>query len=62
VWFYAFSNKLSYRLVDEVARYAGINKKLSLYRIRHSGIMAALDATGGDVRRVQKLSRHANLD
>lgn len=51
-----------YRLVDEVARCAGINKKLSPHRIRHSGITAALDATGGDVRRVQKLSRHANLN
>ena len=27
-----------------------------------SGITAALEATGGDVRKVQKLSRHANLN
>lgn len=51
-----------YKLVESVARAAGINKKLSPHRIRHSGITAALDATGGDVRRVQKLSRHASLD
>lgn len=51
-----------YRLVEAVASSAGISKKLSPHRIRHSGITAALDATGGDVRRVQKLSRHANLN
>ena len=51
-----------YRLVEAFAKTAGINKKLSPHRIRHSGITAALDATGGDVRRVQKLSRHANLN
>lgn len=38
-----------------------LNVKISPHRIRHSGITAALDATGGDVRRVQKLSRHANI-
>ncbi len=51
-----------YKLVDAAAVAAGITKKLSPHRIRHSGITAALDATGGDVRRVQKLSRHAKLD
>lgn len=51
-----------YRLVEKIAKAAGITKKLSPHRIRHSGITAALDATGGDVRRVQKLSRHADLN
>jgi integrase/recombinase XerC len=51
-----------YRLVDLVATAAGINKQLSPHRIRHSGITAALDATNGDVRKVQKLSRHADLN
>ena len=51
-----------YKLVDEVAVAAGVSKKLSPHRIRHSGITAALDATGGDVRKVQKLSRHADLN
>ncbi|MFM7711187.1 MAG: integrase, partial [Microcystis sp.] len=32
------------------------------HRIRHSAITAALDATNGDVRRVQKLSRHSSLN
>ncbi len=51
-----------YKLVDAVAAAAGVSKKLSPHRIRHSGITAALDATGGDVRKVQKLSRHADLN
>ncbi len=48
--------------MEKVAREAKISKKLSPHRIRHSGITAALEATGGDVRKVQKLSRHANLN
>jgi integrase/recombinase XerC len=51
-----------YKLVNEIARVAGVSKKMSPHRIRHSGITAALDATNGDVRRVQKLSRHADLN
>lgn len=51
-----------YKLVEAVATEAGISKKLSPHRIRHSVITEALDATGGDVRKVQKLSRHVNLN
>jgi integrase/recombinase XerC len=39
-----------------------VKKIVSPHRIRHSGITAALDATDGNVRKVQKLSRHANLN
>jgi integrase/recombinase XerC len=35
---------------------------MSPHRIRHSAITAALDATDGNVRKVQKLSRHKKLD
>ena len=35
---------------------------MSPHRVRHSSITAALEATGGDVRRVQKLSRHSSLN
>jgi integrase len=35
---------------------------MSPHRIRHSAITAALDATDGNVRKVQKLSRHRQLD
>jgi integrase/recombinase XerC len=38
------------------------SKVMSPHRIRHSSITAALEATGGDVRRVQKLSRHSSLN
>ena len=41
---------------------AGIKKVLSPHRIRHSSITAALHHTGGDVARVQKLSRHAKVE
>ena len=41
---------------------AGISKVMSPHRIRHSSITAALEATNGDVRRVQKLSRNSSLN
>jgi integrase/recombinase XerC len=51
-----------YWLVQQYCRSAGIEKQMSPHRIRHSSITAALDATNGNVRKVQKLSRHATLD
>ena len=51
-----------YTVVKERCQAAGINKTMSPHRIRHSSITAALEATGGDVRRVQKLSRHSSLN
>jgi integrase/recombinase XerC len=51
-----------YNIVHNRGELAGISKKLSPHRIRHSAITTALDVTGGDVRRVQKLSRHSNLN
>ena len=51
-----------YKIVQAMAETAGLKKRLSPHRVRHSGITAALDATGGNVRMVQKLSRHARLD
>jgi integrase/recombinase XerC len=41
---------------------AGIKKQMSPHRIRHSAITAALDATDGDMRKIQKLSRYRNLN
>lgn len=49
-------------IVDKLSREAGITKKMSPHRIRHSAITAALDATDGNLRKVQKLSRHAKID
>ncbi len=50
------------RTVVGACKSAGITKRMSPHRIRHSAITAALDATDGNVRKVQKLSRHANLE
>lgn len=61
-----FGHRLSgnaiYNLVRQTAKSAGISKIVSPHRIRHSAITAALDATNGDTRKVQKLSRHKNLN
>jgi integrase/recombinase XerC len=51
-----------YQIVDRIARGSKIPKRMSPHRIRHSAITAALDATNGNVRKVQKLSRHKKLD
>ncbi|MDF5722030.1 MAG: tyrosine-type recombinase/integrase [Rhizonema sp. PD37] len=50
------------KIVVAMAKDAGISKTISPHKIRHSSVTAALDVTGGDVRSVQKLSRHANLN
>jgi integrase/recombinase XerC len=51
-----------YNIVSDRFQSAGITKAMSPHRVRHSSITAALEATGGDVRRVQKLSRHSSLN
>ena len=51
-----------YDIVKSRCKDAGISKVMSPHRVRHSSITAALEATGGDVRRVQKLSRHSSLN
>ena len=51
-----------YKLVRKYAITAGIDKVMSPHRIRHSSITEALNLTNGDVRKVQKLSRHSNLN
>jgi integrase/recombinase XerC len=50
-----------YWLVGRHGEQVGVSG-LAPHKLRHSAITAALDATGGDVRRVQRLSRHANLE
>jgi integrase/recombinase XerC len=49
-------------MVVERTKQAGISKVMSPHRVRHSAITAFLDASGGDVRSAQGLSRHANLN
>ncbi|NJK50069.1 tyrosine-type recombinase/integrase [Candidatus Gracilibacteria bacterium] len=64
--FHHFGHRLTgdgiYKIVRKYCQMAGITKPMSPHRVRHSSITAALDATDGNVRKVQKLSRHANLD
>jgi integrase/recombinase XerC len=50
------------RVVDWTSTDAGVEKHMSPHRVRHSAITAALDATNGDVRTVQQLSGHADLN
>jgi integrase/recombinase XerC len=51
-----------YKIVGEYARRAGIEKRVSPHRLRHTSITTALDVTGGNVAVVQQLSRHASVD
>lgn len=51
-----------YKLVKRYQQKAGVKKLISPHRIRHSAITAALEASGGNVRDVQKLSRHAKVE
>ncbi|MDF5733607.1 MAG: tyrosine-type recombinase/integrase [Rhizonema sp. PD38] len=50
------------KIIVGISQAAGISKTISPHKIRHSAVTAALDVTGGDVRSVQKLSRHADLN
>ena len=56
------SGNAIYTMVDKLCVAAGIPKKMSPHRIRHSAITAALDATDGNIRKVQKLSRHKDVN
>ena len=49
-------------MLVERTKAAGITKVMSPHRVRHSAITAFLDASGGDVRSAQGLSRHKNLN
>jgi integrase/recombinase XerC len=49
-----------YKIVATAFKKAGVKKPMSPHRVRHSAITAALDATDGNIRKVQKLSRHAD--
>lgn len=62
--FHNFGRPLSgdglYAIVRMTCARAGISKRMSPHRIRHSGITEALDLAKGDYRKVQHLSRHAD--
>jgi integrase/recombinase XerC len=48
-----------YKMIRELGKKVGI--KVRPHGIRHTGITVALDRTGGDVRKVQKFSRHKSI-
>ncbi|HEY9653668.1 MAG TPA: tyrosine-type recombinase/integrase [Coleofasciculaceae cyanobacterium] len=50
------------RMVDRLCQQAGVGKQMSPHRIRHSSITTALNVSGGDIRKVQKLSRHSKIE
>lgn len=49
-----------YAIVRKTCERAGIKKRMTPHKIRHSGITDALDLAEGDYRKVQHLSRHAD--
>lgn len=48
-------------LANRLGERAGLPRRLSPHGFRHQAITEALDKTGGDVRKVQRFSRHADL-
>ena len=50
------------RLVDGLCKQAGISKKMSPHRVRHSSITTVLDKNNGNYRATQRFSRHAKPD
>ena len=61
-WGERLSTTSLYKIVRHSAYRAGVEKVISPHRIRHSSITTALDKTDGNVRKVQKLSRHAKFE
>jgi len=51
-----------YFLIRDYAKQAGFDVPLSPHRLRHTAITMALDASGGDIRKVQRLSRHVKME
>ena len=51
-----------HQIISNRSKKAEITKPMSPHRVRHSAITAYLDASGGDVRSAQGLSRHKNLN
>lgn len=48
-------------LVNRLGERSGLRRRLRPHGLRHQAITEALDRTGGDVRKVQRFSRHADL-
>ena len=51
-----------HRMVGALGGKAGIARRVAPHQLRHAGITKALDVSNGNVREVQKFSRHRKLD
>lgn len=51
-----------YKLCGRLGVEAGLDRRLRPHGLRHTAITSALDATRGDVRTVQRFSRHVKLE
>jgi len=49
------------RIVHGIARDCGLSRPVAPHALRHQSITEALDRTGGDLRRVQRFSRHKDI-
>ena len=49
------------RIVGSLGMIAALPRPVRPHGLRHAAITAALDRTGGDVRKVQRFSRHVNI-
>lgn len=50
------------RMVARLGKRAGLQRKALPHGLRHQGITRLLDLVGGDVRKVQRFSRHAKIE
>jgi len=50
------------RMVRSLGRKTGLTREARPHGLRHQGITRALDLTGGDVRKVQRFSRHSKIE
>ena len=49
-------------MVTRLGDRAGLQRKALPHGLRHQGITRLLDLVGGDVRKVQRFSRHAKIE
>jgi integrase len=51
-----------HQIVGKIGKQAALSAEVRPHGLRHAGITRALDLYSGDVRKVQKFSRHTKLD
>ena len=49
-------------MVRRLSKEAGLNREARPHGLRHQGITRLLDLVNGDVRKVQRFSRHAKIE